>query len=1189
MTRPEEPSRSRYLEAAEGLVVTASATDPTLYLALHPGGGVTAFNGHVDLGTGIRTALAQIVAEELDVPFDRVRMVLGSTQAVPDQGPTIASETIQVTAKPLRQAAATARRHLLACAAHHAGCEPDELEIVDGIVSRKHPANWAIAIGELVRGQLERIALDADCPVKPVSAYRLVGTGQARTDIPEKATGRWAYVHDVRLHGMLHGRVIRPPHTGFDHGEHVAHNLLSVNEDSLAGLPGIVDIVVVGDFVGVVAEREEQAARAADLLDVRWRKAPAIADLSAPEDPLRDHPASARVLADNGNVERGLDAASSPIARSYVWPYQMHASIGPSCAVAEWSEERLTVWSGTQNPRFMQRDLALLFDMPEDAVTVERMEAAGCYGRNCADDVTADAALLSQAVGRPVRVQLTREQEHGWEPKGAAQVVDVRGGLDLEGGPAAYDFETRYPSNLAPTLALILTGRVSNVASVTHMGDRTAIPPYAFDNMRVTVHDMPPLARASWFRGVSAMPNSFAHESFIDELASAAEVDPVEYRLRYLTDPRAIDLVHAVTERAGWTPRTKPMTMEREGDVLYGRGFAYALYVHGTFPGTAAAWSAWVADVAVNCRTGEIAVTRVTVGQDSGLMINPEGVRHQIHGNVIQSTSRVLKEKVEFSQTGVESLEWGGYPIIQFPEVPEIDVVMLPRPDEEPLGVGESASVPSAAAIVNAVFDATGIRFRELPLTPDKVLAALRDAGLAREPEPRAQTRSLPAPTRTKSRRSLFSSLAGVAGGLLAGGFLAASPWHSAIRPIVKPDPATYSAMTIARGREVAAAGACDVCHTGVDGTPFAGGRAFETPFGTVRASNISSSVENGIGAWSYPAFERAMRRGISRDGSHLYPVHPYPSFAGTSDADLQALYAFMMTQRSIDTPAPKTALSFPFNVRSLMAGWNALFAGSQNFAPDPQRTERWNRGAYLVETLGHCSACHSPRNALGASRTGADHLAGGFAEGWHAPALNGEGPSPIGWSEAALYDYLRTGTAADHGSAGGPMSSVVASLAPLPDTDIRAMATYLASFSDRGRAQGSEMAVPASDHSKAVIEQAAREAPAGNRIFEGACASCHENGAPIASLSAHTALHAETPDNVVRTILKGATAPALLAPEDKRGGLEVMAMPAFAKSLSDRQIGNLVRYLRARYAPDAPSWQNVEETIAQARKAVGR
>ncbi|TQX80824.1 MULTISPECIES: xanthine dehydrogenase family protein, partial [unclassified Rhizobium] len=360
----------------------------------------------------------------------------------------------------------------------------------------------------------------------------------------------WTYVHDVRVPGMLHGRVIRPLYAGFDHGEHVGNSLISIDEGSIAHIDGVVGVVAIGDFVGVVATREEIAMEAAKTLVVVWRAPPERPDLNAPEMALRANTSTPRKLIDRGNVDMALDGSAEPMNRTYVWPYQMHGSIGPSCAVADYGDNGLTVWSGTQNPFPMRRDLALLLDMPEDRILVERLEAAGCYGRNCADDVTADAALLSRAVRAPVRVQLTREQEHAWEPKGAAQVMDVRGGLDLEGGPSAYDFETRYPSNLAPTLSLILTGKVPPVSDVVQMGDRTAIPPYAYGNLRVTVHDMPPIARASWFRGVSAMPNTFAHECYIDELAAAAGVDPIEYRLRYLHDTRAVDLVHALAERA---------------------------------------------------------------------------------------------------------------------------------------------------------------------------------------------------------------------------------------------------------------------------------------------------------------------------------------------------------------------------------------------------------------------------------------------------------------------------------------------------------------------------------------------------------------------------------------------------------------------------------------------------------------
>jgi nicotinate dehydrogenase subunit B len=1173
MTAPREAARDAYLAMSDALLVVGpgGSNQPDIYLAMTAAGEVIGFNGHVDLGTGIRTALAQIIAEELDVAFENVRMVLGATSVAPDQGPTIASETIQVTAIPLRQAAATARQRLLRAAAEQWGVDPGAITVLDGMLTH---GDRRTSYAELLLGWRQRIEIDPAAPLKPGAEFRIVGQSQPRNDIPAKALGDWVYVHDVRLPDMLHGRVIRPPYVGYDHGEGVGASLLGVDEASVAHMPGLVSVVVLGDFVGVVAEREEQAAGIAKALKLTWREPPKRPDLNAPEEALRGNPASHRLLKESGDVDLALDGASPRMDRTYVWPYQMHGSIGPSCAVADWSPERLTVWSGTQNPYFMRRDLARLMDMPEDAIVVERHEAAGCYGRNCADDVTADAALLSRAVGRPVRVQLTREQEHGWEPKGAAQVIDVRGGLDLEGGPIAYDFETRYPSNLAPTLALVLTGRVSGNDTV-EMGDRTAIPPYAVSNMRIAVHDMPPIARASWFRGVSAMPNSFAHESFFDELAAAAGVDPVEYRLRYLTDPRAIDLVRAVAEKAKWKPRTRWGSEGGEGDLLYGRGFAYALYVHGKFPGTPAAWSAWVADVAVNKRTGQVTVTRVTVGQDSGLMINPDGVRHQIHGNVIQSVSRVLKEKVTFTETGVESLEWGGYPILTFEETPDIDVLMIPRPDEPPMGVGESASVPSAAAIVNAVYDATGLRFRELPLTPDRILAGLGQQALP--PSDKSASRA---------RKSWFRRGFGFAGlaGLAAFGLATASPWRPSIAAIQRPDPAVFSPASVERGRLVAAAGGCAVCHAGEDGAALAGGRAFETPFGVVRAANISPDETHGIGGWSYPAFARAVREGVSRDGSHIYPAHPYTSFVNVSDQDLQDLYAFVMSAPAAREPAPRSEMNPPFNIRALMAGWNTLFLGASTVAYDPAKGEAWNRGAYLVEGLGHCSACHTERNRLGAERTGEFHLAGGFADGWEAPAINGGGQGAVPWTKAALYDYLRRGHSADHGGAAGPMAQVVSSLSVLPDADIEAMATYLSSMTAEPSADEVEKAKrQALDRAAAAESVAALAHPEGQRLFEGACSSCHETDGALTSLALNTNLTSDRPDNVLQSILHGAPAPAGLKGRLDADG-QPMAMPSFADSLSDRQIAELTHYLRARFASDRVPWTIGAKTLSAIR-----
>jgi nicotinate dehydrogenase subunit B len=699
------------------------------FIAIDRTGGVTAFFGHVDLGTGLRTAIAQIVAEELDVPFDRVTMVLGDTRRTPNQGPTIASSSIQVSAIPLRQAAAEARQFLVTEAAARLKARVETLSVTNGVI-RARSGGRAISYGELVDGQRFQLKVTGTAPLKPRSAYRLVGQPVKRVDIPAKVTGGLVYVHDMRVPGMLHGRVVRPPYAGVDHTAPIGRGLVSVDRSSIAGIPGIVRVVTIGDFVGVVAEREEQAIQAARALKVEWKPWAGLPDLTQLEPALRANPATARTLRACEGIESIKSKAATRLRATYQWPYQMHASIGPSCALADVRENEATVWSGSQNPHDLRADLVKLLKLPADHVHVIRMEAAGCYGRNCADDVSADAALLSRAVGKPVRVQLMREQEHAWEPKGAAQLIDIDGGLDEHGNVAAYDFGSRYPSNGATTLALLLTGTVPAEAVVTKMGDRTAIPAYDYPNLRVVVYDTPTIVRASWLRGVSALPSVFAHESWIDELAALAGQDPVAFRLRYLRDERARELVAAVAQRAQWQPRPKPPAPWRgaRSGALRGRGFAYARYFHSDFPGFGAAWAAWVADVEVDVDTGEIRVTRVVVGQDCGMVVNPNGVRHQVHGNVLQMVGRTLKEEVSFDRQGVTSLEWGAYPILHFTDMPEIDVLLMDRPDSPALGSGESASVPGTAAIANAVFDATGVRLREVPFTPDRVKAALNEA-----------------------------------------------------------------------------------------------------------------------------------------------------------------------------------------------------------------------------------------------------------------------------------------------------------------------------------------------------------------------------------------------------------------------------------------------------------------------------
>lgn len=727
--RPPRPAPGQ-----PGVVSDYLQSHDDVFVAVSEQGWVRAFHGHVDLGTGIQTALTQIVADELDVPMECIQMVLGHTDASPNQGPTIASASIQIHAVPLRKAAAQARQLLLQQAAQAWSLDAAVLRVQDGEVvapDGRRTTYWA-----LLRGAQLRAHLDNDVVTKPAEQLRVVGTPQPRVDIPGKALGQWVYVHDVRVPGMRHGRVVRPPYVGQDSGDFVGRSLESVDESSIRHIAPDIRVVVEGDFIGVVAHREEHALRAARELKVRWKPIPALADLSDPEQAIRRQPMAERVLRDTRSDHPDLPPEGASLKRTYVWPYQLHASIGPSCAVADYQPGHSRVWSGTQNPHMLRVHLSQLLGEDEGRIEIIRHEAAGCYGRNCADDVCADALLLSRAVGAPVRVQLTREQEHGWEPKGAPQLMDVEGSIDTQGRLRHYDFVTHYPSNDAPNLALLLTGRESAAPRQLEMGDRTAVPPYSYPSQRVVCNDMPAIVRASWLRGVSAMPNSFAHDCFLDELAFEAKADPLAFRLAYLDqDERARELLQAVADKGGWQAGLSGSRGRAdEQGWLHGRGLSYARYVHSKFPGFGAAWSAWLVDLSVHAESGVIRVDQIYVGQDTGQMVNPAGVRHQIHGNVIQSLSRTLYEQVSFNERGVVSAEWGAYPIIDFPRIPPIEVILMDRQSEAPMGSGESASVPCASAIANALFDATGCRFRRVPFTPDVIraaLAAVDEAALA--------------------------------------------------------------------------------------------------------------------------------------------------------------------------------------------------------------------------------------------------------------------------------------------------------------------------------------------------------------------------------------------------------------------------------------------------------------------------
>jgi len=719
-------TRRQFLRTGGALVVAFSLPSPArgqapvsldAWLAVGADGTVTVFCGKVELGTGVETALAQIVAEELDVPMARVTMVLGDTWRTPNQGLTVGSKTIQQGGPQLRQAAAAARQGLLELASPRLGVDADRLVVRDGIVAVEGAPARQISYGELIGGRRFNRDLPARVAVKTPDRYRVVGTAAPRVDIPAKVRGAYVYVQNVRVPDMLHGRVVRPPAVGA--------TLAGVDEVSLRGIPG-ARVVTRGNFVGVVAEREELAIRAARELRVTWNDGAGLPEAGDLYEAIRTTPTTDRVVRNKGDVAAALAGAADVRRATYQTPFQMHASIGPSCAVADVKPGQVTIWSGTQGAWGLRDAIAQLLGVPREGVRVIWVEASGCYGHNGADDAAADAALLSQAVGRPVRVQWMRHDEHGWEPKGPAMVIDVRAALDTAGAVVAWDYAVRTPTHSTRPGGEggnLLAGQLAGLrprAGFTG-GDRNADHPYVFPNDRVTVRwQTTSRVRPSALRGLGAPQNTYANESFMDELAAAAHADPVEFRLRHLTDPRATAVIEAVAKLARWTPRTSPAPRADGDGVARGRGIAYARYENQN------AYVAVVTEVAVNRQSGAVRVARVWVAHDCGLVINPDGVRNQIEGNVVQTISRALKEEVGFDRRGVTSLDWSTYPILTFSEVPEaVEIALIDRPEQPAVGAGEPAACPVPAAIANAIFDATGARVRAMPFTPERVRKAL--------------------------------------------------------------------------------------------------------------------------------------------------------------------------------------------------------------------------------------------------------------------------------------------------------------------------------------------------------------------------------------------------------------------------------------------------------------------------------
>ena len=687
------------------------------WLRINADGTATVFTGKVELGQGILTALHQIAAEELDLPLDRITVISGDTGRTPNEGQTAGSQSVENSGTALRMAGAEARAILLELAAERLGVAADMLSIADGTISTTDGRK--VGYGELAAEvDLKREATAKATP-KPASAHRIVGKSVPRTDIPAKVTGGAAYVQDLRLPGMVHGRVVRPPT--------YTATLESVDEAAAKAVPGVIAVVRDGSFLGVVAEREEQAikARAALQKAAKWKAGAELPDPARIYDHIKSLPAKDQVT---GEKQAPVPAGARTLEALYTKPYLAHAAIGPSAAVAELKDGKLTVWTHTQGVFPLRGELVKILKVPADSITCTHVEGAGCYGHNGADDVALDAALLARATGgRPVKLQWMREDEFGWEPYGSAMVMKMRARLDESGGIVDWQHEVwSHPHSTRPASTPggnVLAGW--HIANPVPMGvpanspqpsgaaDRNAVPLYDFPSQKVLLHyvtDMP--IRTSALRGLGAYANVFALESFMDELAAAAGVDPVEFRLRHMKDPRARAVIETCAQKAGWKPGQK-------SDGTHGRGIAFAKYKN------LASYCAVITDVTVDRRTGKIAVTRAVSAVDAGLIINPDGVVNQIEGGIIQSASWTLKEQVGYDRSRITMRSWADYPILTFPEVPAIEVHLINRPDERPLGSGEGSQGPTGAAIANAVAHATGVRIRDLPFSPARVKAAL--------------------------------------------------------------------------------------------------------------------------------------------------------------------------------------------------------------------------------------------------------------------------------------------------------------------------------------------------------------------------------------------------------------------------------------------------------------------------------
>jgi len=703
------------------------------YVAVNADGTVSAFFGKMDMGHGLTVAIAQIVAEELDVPFKRVKVFMGDTANSVNQGGASGSTGIQFGGKQMRMASAEARRVLVEMAAGLLSTPVEQLVVNDGVVSSRADAAKRISYEQMLGGKYFNVQLDwnkqfgntlyapGKAQPKNPSEHKIVGQPIKREDVAPKVFAQEDFVTDVKVPGMVHGRTIRPGVAGAVP--------VKVDESSIKDIPG-AKVVWDKGFLGVVADKEWDAIQAAQKLKVEWSKV----DQPFPEQAsLYDHIRKSSVRKrsvdkENGNVDEAFKNAAKVIEAEYEWPFQSHASMGPACALLQIKDGQVTCWSGTQKSHFVQEGLALTLDLPVDKVRVIYTSGPGSYGRNDADDCAMDAAVLAKAVGKPVRLQYMREEGTGWDPKGPASIHKARAALDASGKVIGYEFTSKGFSRLDVNTNGgkphdTLSGQTLGVALKSGDGFGVPAESYAFDNKRMAWETIPPLLdrssplRTAHLRDPVGPQIHFASESFIDEVAAAVNADPIEFRLRHIKEPRDIAVIKAAAEKAKWDTRPSPRR-DQSGNKVSGRGIAYSQR-NGTRV-------AIVAEVDIDRSTGKIWARKFTVAHDCGQIINPDGLVKCVEGNIVQGVSRTLWEEVTFDRKSVTSVDWLTYPILDITETPaEVNVVLINHPDVPPSGAGEPSIRPLAAAIANAIFDATGVRIRRVPFSPDRVKSAL--------------------------------------------------------------------------------------------------------------------------------------------------------------------------------------------------------------------------------------------------------------------------------------------------------------------------------------------------------------------------------------------------------------------------------------------------------------------------------